>query len=157
MKLTVTSAEGASLLGWPVGHFAERARALGVNPVMRVRIGRSTVTLWSVRALRDAIAQRHAGHGTGRGAEITGMEQSRSGLLSGSEAGMSASWTADLPVTAVDNVAGTFTASTADPLVIVMAVATRAKALEVTVTMDDGIAVPVLVGDVLRFASRVAT
>lgn len=90
-------------------------------------------------------------------ASFTQMEQSRSGLLSGGEATVSAAWTADLPVTAVDNAAGTFTASTADPNVIVMAAATRAKALSVTVTMDDGIAVPVIVGDVLRFASRVAT
>jgi hypothetical protein len=61
-----------------------------------------------------------------------------------------ATWSAELPVTAVDEVAGTFTVATADPMLIVMGPANLASALEVTVTMAADNPLPVHVGSTVR-------
>jgi hypothetical protein len=65
-------------------------------------------------------------------------------------------WYADLPVTDVDPVAGTWTASTDDVMVIVDAADTLARGLSVTWTMADGVPIPVQVGDVVHVATRLA-
>jgi hypothetical protein len=55
-RLTVTTGEGAFLLGIPPGSFARWCRDHGVEPLRQQRIGRSTVTVWSIAALRTACA-----------------------------------------------------------------------------------------------------
>lgn len=77
------------------------------------------------------------------------------------------SWNADLPVTDVvdavidqdneaNNVAGSFTCSTADPMQIVMAPETALSAMSITFTMASGVPVPFEVGDVLLSRNRAA-
>lgn len=58
MKRTLSTAEAATLLGMDPRSFARWARALGVEPLRRQRIGRSTVTVWSVAALGQAASAR---------------------------------------------------------------------------------------------------
>lgn len=53
---TVTTAEAAWLLGIPAGSLARWARQHGVTPLRTQRIGRSTVTVWPLAALRAASA-----------------------------------------------------------------------------------------------------
>jgi len=52
----MTTAEAASALGIDPRSFARWARSRGVEPERRQRIGRSTVTVWSIRKL--ALATR---------------------------------------------------------------------------------------------------
>lgn len=54
MKRTLTTSEAALLYSFPPGSFARWARARGVEPLRRMRIGRSTMTVWSIAALADA-------------------------------------------------------------------------------------------------------
>lgn len=54
MKRTMTTAEASSALGIDPRSLARWARARGVEPEHRVRIGRSTVTVWSVAKLAAA-------------------------------------------------------------------------------------------------------
>jgi hypothetical protein len=54
VKRTLTTSEAATALGIPPGSFARWARARGVEPLRRMRIGRSTVTVWSIAALATA-------------------------------------------------------------------------------------------------------
>ena len=61
-----------------------------------------------------------------------------------------ATWSAELPVTAVDETAGTFTVVTDDPMAIVMGPGNIAAGLEVTVTMAQDNPVPVQVGSTVR-------
>lgn len=58
------------------------------------------------------------------------------------------------PVTPANNVAGTFTCLIDNPALIVMSAATKAAAIEVVVTMDSGIEVPVIVGDTMSIRLR---
>lgn len=67
---------------------------------------------------------------------------------------MSASWTGEFPVTAVDPVAGTFTVSVDSGDTIIMEPRYKAQALTVTIHMDDAIPVPVQVGDTFRVQVR---
>jgi len=60
----------------------------------------------------------------------------------------------DATVVAVD--ASSFTAAIDDPNSIVVAPGSRAVSLTVIVIMDDGVSVPVALGDVLRVSTRVA-
>jgi hypothetical protein len=55
-RLTLTTTEAAWLLDVPAGSFARWARERGVTPLRTQRIGRSTVTIWSIAALRTATA-----------------------------------------------------------------------------------------------------
>ena len=61
-----------------------------------------------------------------------------------------ATCSAEIPVTAVDDVAGTFTAVTDDPALIIMGPGNLAAGLEVTVTMAEDNPVPVQVGSLVR-------
>jgi hypothetical protein len=70
-RLTVTTTEAAWLLGLAPGSFARWARDHGVTPLRRQRIGRSTVTVWSVAALRTASAPPAETHPRGDLTEIT--------------------------------------------------------------------------------------
>lgn len=81
MRLTLTTGEAAQLLGLNPHRFAEWARAAQVEPLRRVRIGRSTVTVWSIADIRAAQQRRYAGQVTTRGGEITtlAVECSNSG------------------------------------------------------------------------------
>lgn len=56
MRDTVTTAEAAFLLGLARGSIARWCRERHVEPLYRERRGRSTVTIWSVTALRRAAA-----------------------------------------------------------------------------------------------------
>jgi hypothetical protein len=60
------------------------------------------------------------------------------------------------PDNAANNVAGTFTASTSDPMVIVMAADTALSAMSITFTMAPGVPVPFEVGQVLLSRNRAA-
>lgn len=73
MKLTVTTSEAAQLLGLNPHRFAEWARAADLVPLRRARIGRSTVTVWSIADIRAAQKRRYAGQVTSRGGEITSV------------------------------------------------------------------------------------
>ena len=55
-RITITSTEAAWLLGIPPSSFARWARDHQLTPLRRQRIGRSTVTIWSIAAIRTAIA-----------------------------------------------------------------------------------------------------
>jgi hypothetical protein len=57
VKATVTSTEAALLLRMDPRSFPRWARALGVEPVRRQRIGRSTVTVWSLAELGGAASR----------------------------------------------------------------------------------------------------
>lgn len=51
---TLTTSQAAQLLGKDPRSLARWARQLGVTPLRRQRIGRSTVTIWSVAELTAA-------------------------------------------------------------------------------------------------------
>lgn len=53
-RTTVTTSEAASIIGVTPGSFARWARLHGVTPLRRQRIGRSTVTVWSMASLAEA-------------------------------------------------------------------------------------------------------
>lgn len=55
----VTTTEAAQLLGVDPRSFPRYARRHNLEPVRRLRVGSSTVTLWSVAAL-IALSGRHA-------------------------------------------------------------------------------------------------
>lgn len=59
-RTTLSTSEAAWLVGVPAGSFARWARAHGVKPLRRQRIGSSTVTVWSVAALTLATAPSEA-------------------------------------------------------------------------------------------------
>lgn len=46
-RQTFTTTEAAYLAGVPARSFSRWARERGIDPVRRMRIGRSTVTLWA--------------------------------------------------------------------------------------------------------------
>lgn len=71
MRLTVSTREAAQLLGLNPHRFAEWARAADVEPLHRVRIGRSTLTVWSIADIRAAQKRRYARQVTARGGQIT--------------------------------------------------------------------------------------
>lgn len=54
MRKTVTTAEAAFILGKDPKSFARWARTVGVQPLRRQRIGRSTVSVWSIAQLEEA-------------------------------------------------------------------------------------------------------
>ena len=56
MRTTLTTTEAATMLGVDPRSFARWAYAHGVRPKHRVRIGRSTVTAWSMADLARATA-----------------------------------------------------------------------------------------------------
>ena len=56
MRTTLTTTEAATLLGVDPRSFARWAYHHGVRPMHRVRIGRSTVTAWSMVDLAKATA-----------------------------------------------------------------------------------------------------
>ena len=58
MRTTLTTTEAATMLGVDPRSFARWAYAHGVRPLHRVRIGRSTVTAWSMTDLAKATAPR---------------------------------------------------------------------------------------------------
>lgn len=60
MKATLSTTEAALLLKMNPRSFARWARDLGVAPIRRQRIGRSTVTVWSVASLGAAARDRVA-------------------------------------------------------------------------------------------------
>jgi phage terminase Nu1 subunit (DNA packaging protein) len=53
-RQTFTTTEAASLTDVDPRSFTRWARERGIEPVRRMRIGRSTVTLWSLAALKQA-------------------------------------------------------------------------------------------------------
>ncbi|HEU4543000.1 MAG TPA: hypothetical protein VFR23_17855 [Jiangellaceae bacterium] len=53
-RRTLTTSEAAWLCGQDPRSFARWARDRGLEPERRQRIGRSTVTVWSIRRLLDA-------------------------------------------------------------------------------------------------------
>lgn len=53
-RRTLTTTEAAYYVGVDPRSFARWARRRGLQPVRRLRIGRSTVTVWSVARLIDA-------------------------------------------------------------------------------------------------------
>ncbi len=55
-RLTLTTAEAAFLLGLSPGSLARWCRAHGVQPLCRMRVGRSTITVWRVADLKAASA-----------------------------------------------------------------------------------------------------
>jgi hypothetical protein len=69
---------------------------------------------------------------------------------------MAKSWNADIPVTDVDPVAQTFTATISDPNEIIMSAPYLADSITVTVHMQDGAPMPVEVGAVLLVRTKVA-
>jgi hypothetical protein len=71
VKLTVSTREAAQLLGLNPHRFAEWARAAELLPLRRIRIGRSTLTVWSIADIRAAQKRRYAGQVTRPGGEIT--------------------------------------------------------------------------------------
>lgn len=54
MKATLNTTEAAMLLRMNPRSFHRWARSLGVEPLRRQRIGRSTVTVWSIASLSEA-------------------------------------------------------------------------------------------------------
>lgn len=54
MKRTLTTTEAAWFAGVEPRSFTRWARHRGITPLHRVRIGRSTITVWSVRSLLAA-------------------------------------------------------------------------------------------------------
>jgi hypothetical protein len=74
-RLTITTAEAAFLLGIPAGSFARWARDHGVEPLRGQRIGRSTITVWSIAQLRTASAPTTSE--TSRRAELTEITPAR--------------------------------------------------------------------------------
>lgn len=54
MRTTVTTSEAASIVGVSPRSFARWARRHGVQPLRHQRIGRSTVTVWSMASLAEA-------------------------------------------------------------------------------------------------------
>lgn len=54
MRQTLTTTEAAFVLGKDPKSFARWARSLGVEPLRRQRIGRSTVAVWSLTQLKEA-------------------------------------------------------------------------------------------------------
>lgn len=54
IRATLSTVEAATFLGIDPKSFRRWARALGVEPIRRQRIGRSTVTVWSVASLTEA-------------------------------------------------------------------------------------------------------
>lgn len=54
MKRTLTTTEASYVTGIPARSFARWARRHGVYPLRRQRIGRSTVTVWSITDLTRA-------------------------------------------------------------------------------------------------------
>lgn len=54
VRQTLTTNEAAAILRKDPRSFARWARSLGVEPVRRMRIGRSWVTLWSYQDLAEA-------------------------------------------------------------------------------------------------------
>ena len=56
MRTTLTTTEAARMLGVDPRSFARWAYAHGVHPLHRVRVGRSTVTAWSMADLARATA-----------------------------------------------------------------------------------------------------
>lgn len=74
MKLTVSTREAATLLGKDPASFHRWATAAGIKPLRRMRIGRSTVTVWSVEAIRAAQQQRFAGQVMIVRAELTRVD-----------------------------------------------------------------------------------
>lgn len=76
MKRTLTTAEAATVLGHPPGSFHRWATThLHVQPLRRIRIGRSTVTVWSVQALTDATQRLYAGQMNAGRAEISNLDE----------------------------------------------------------------------------------
>jgi hypothetical protein len=57
-RATLTTAEAAWLLGIDPRSFTRWARERGVEPLRRMRIGRSTVTVWSLAALKQATREQ---------------------------------------------------------------------------------------------------
>lgn len=55
MRTTVTTREGAYMAGVDERSFARWARKHGLEPLRRQRIGRSTVTVWSLDALSRCV------------------------------------------------------------------------------------------------------
>lgn len=55
-RSTLTTTEAAYILGIDPKSFARWARALGITPLRRQRIGRSTVSVWSITDLVTASA-----------------------------------------------------------------------------------------------------
>jgi hypothetical protein len=53
-RTTMTTTEAASALGLDPRSFARWARSRGVEPERRQRLGRSTVTVWSIAKLTAA-------------------------------------------------------------------------------------------------------
>lgn len=77
LKVTVTTWEAALVLGKDPRSFHRWATTvLDVQPVRRDRIGRSTVTIWSLPALREATRQAYAGQMPPQRGEMTMLEQS---------------------------------------------------------------------------------
>lgn len=54
MRTTLSTVEAATFLGIDPKSFRRWARALGVEPLRQQRIGRSTVTVWSIASLTEA-------------------------------------------------------------------------------------------------------
>ena len=54
MRRTLTTTEAAWLSGVDPRSFTRWARHHGITPLHRVRVGRSTLTVWSVRSLLAA-------------------------------------------------------------------------------------------------------
>ena len=50
---TLTTTQAAKLAGVDPRKFAQWARARGLEPLHRVRVGRSTLTVWSYASLLD--------------------------------------------------------------------------------------------------------
>lgn len=79
MKRTFSTWEAATALGKNPNRFAEWARDHDLAPLRRQRIGRSTVTVWAVRDVYEAVRRVRAGQ-TGQtmiaGAGIPTVEQS---------------------------------------------------------------------------------
>ena len=71
LKVTVSTREASSLLGLNPHRFAEWARAADIKPLRRTRIGRSTVTVWSIADITAAQQRRYARQVTARGGQIT--------------------------------------------------------------------------------------
>lgn len=71
-KATVSTREAAELLGRNPHRLHEwLAAEMGVRPLRQERIGRSTVTLWSVEEITEALRRRYARQVMTRGAEIS--------------------------------------------------------------------------------------
>jgi hypothetical protein len=71
VKLTVSTREGAALVGVTERSFHRWAAERDIHPERRQRIGRSTITVWSVAAIRAGQRARYARQVTPKRAEIT--------------------------------------------------------------------------------------